>query len=94
MARAMRLLSTVALLSIAPIVFAQDFQSQPKPLLPSDVLGRQLIVWSDSQEPHPLPQPLPDQQPERPDKKKPSPPPTNPPNEQPSATRTRKTSRL
>jgi len=40
-------------------VFAQDPQTQPRPALPSDILGPQLIVWSHLQKPQPLPQPLP-----------------------------------
>jgi hypothetical protein len=49
----------------------QNPQSQPSPALPSDILGPQLIAWSQTQTPQPVPQPLPrrsvpqpDQQPE------------------------------
>lgn len=41
-----------------PLTFAQDRQSQPNPGLPSDILGPQLIAWSQLQKPQPVPQPL------------------------------------
>jgi hypothetical protein len=47
------------LLAIAPLMFAQDLQTQPSPALPSDILGPQLIAWSQLQKPQPVPQPLP-----------------------------------
>jgi len=47
------------LLVIAPLVFAQNLQTQPSPALPSDILGPQLIAWSQLQKPQPVPQPLP-----------------------------------
>jgi hypothetical protein len=49
----------VFVLATLPLVFAQDPQTQPRPALPSDILGPQLIVWSHLQKPQPLPQPLP-----------------------------------
>jgi hypothetical protein len=59
------------LLVTAPLMVTQNPQSQPSPALPSDILGPQLIAWSQTQTPQPVPQPLPrrsvpqpDQQPE------------------------------
>jgi hypothetical protein len=40
--------------AIAPLMLAQDVQSQPIPVLPSNILGPQLIVWSQLQKPQPL----------------------------------------
>ena len=40
--------------AIAPLMLAQDVQSQPSPVLPSNILGPQLIVWSQLQKPQPL----------------------------------------
>jgi hypothetical protein len=40
-------------------MFAQTPQSQPRPGLPSDILGPQLIAWSQLQQPQPVAQPLP-----------------------------------
>jgi hypothetical protein len=49
------LLITFGVLSaIAPLMLAQDVQSQPSPVLPSNILGSQLIVWSQLQKPQPL----------------------------------------
>jgi len=45
--------------AIGPCMFAQDLQTQPSPALPSDILGPQLIAWSQLQKPQPVPQPLP-----------------------------------
>jgi hypothetical protein len=56
MKRAMSVAFTMALLSIEPLLLAQENQSP----LPSDVLGPQLIAWSQQQKPQPVPQPLPD----------------------------------
>jgi len=47
------------LIVTVPLMFAQDSQSQPRPALPSDILGPQLIVWSQLQTPGQVPQPLP-----------------------------------
>jgi hypothetical protein len=46
------------------LMIAQSVQSQASPVLPSDILGPQLIAWSQVQKPQPVPQPLPP--PERP----------------------------
>jgi hypothetical protein len=47
------------LLAVSPLVFAQDAAPQSKPPLPPDVLGPQLVAWSQLQKPRPVPQPLP-----------------------------------
>lgn len=39
---------------ITPLTLAQDVQSHPSPVLPSNILGPQLIVWSHLQKPQPL----------------------------------------
>lgn len=44
--------------TVAPML-AQDPQSQPSLALPSDIIGVQLIAWSQLQKPQPVPQPLP-----------------------------------
>src|SRR5579863_1414394 len=49
------LAAVVLVLGTAPLVCAQDAQSQ----LPFSVLGPQLIAWSQLQKPEPVPQPLP-----------------------------------
>jgi lipoprotein-anchoring transpeptidase ErfK/SrfK len=74
MKRETRLLSALAFLLVTvPAMFTQDPRSQPSPVLPANILGTQLIVWSEAQKPQPVPQPLPaaerpgpDQQPEQP----------------------------
>jgi len=49
------LLTTFGVLSaIASLMLAQDLQSHPSPVLPSNILGPQLIVWSQLQKPQPL----------------------------------------
>jgi Protein of unknown function (DUF5818) len=71
MKRETSLLSALAFLLVTvPLMFTQDPRSQPSAALPSDILGPELIVWS--QKPQPVPQPLPaaersvpDQQPEQ-----------------------------
>jgi hypothetical protein len=42
-----------------PLTLAQDLNRQPSPVLPSDILGPQLIAWSQIQKPQPIPQPVP-----------------------------------
>jgi Protein of unknown function (DUF5818) len=37
-----------------PLAFGQDRQIQPAPVLPADILGPQLIAWSQLQKPLPL----------------------------------------
>src|SRR5271170_1543788 len=53
------LTTIVFLLVTFPLMFAQDPQTQPSPALPADILGPQLIAWSQLQKPQPVPQPLP-----------------------------------
>ncbi|MFZ0773917.1 MAG: DUF5818 domain-containing protein [Candidatus Sulfotelmatobacter sp.] len=43
---------------VSPML-AQDLQGRPSPASPSDILGPQLIAWSQLQKPQPVPQPLP-----------------------------------
>ena len=59
MKRATRLLATLGLLLIPPLLLAQDLQS-PTPPSSSDIFGPELIAWSQQQKPQPVPQPLPD----------------------------------
>jgi hypothetical protein len=40
-------------------VFAQESNTQFSNALPPEILGPQLVVWSQLQKPHPVPQPLP-----------------------------------
>jgi len=49
----------VFLLMTLPLMFAQDPQIQRSPALPPDILGPQLIAWSQLQKPRPVLQPLP-----------------------------------
>ena len=49
----------VFLLGSIPLMCGQDLRSQPSPVPPSDILGPQLIAWSQFQKPEPVPQPLP-----------------------------------
>lgn len=60
MKRRTSLLATLVFLSaIIPASLGQDLRSQPSPVLPSEILGPQLIAWSQLQKPQPVPQPLP-----------------------------------
>ena len=60
MRRETSLLATlILLLGTVPPMSAQDLQGQLSPALPSDILGPQLIAWSQLQKPQPVPQPLP-----------------------------------
>lgn len=60
MKRRIGLVSTLMFLSAAWLALsAQDIKSQPSPVLPSDILGPQLIAWSQMQKPQPIPQPMP-----------------------------------
>jgi hypothetical protein len=47
------------LLVTIPLMFGQDPQAHLSPALPPDILGPQLIAWSQLQKPQPVPQPLP-----------------------------------
>jgi hypothetical protein len=60
MKRETSLLSALAFLLVTvPLMFTQDPRNQPSPALPADILGPQLVVWSEAQKPQPVPQPLP-----------------------------------
>ena len=60
MKRETRLLAAlVFVLGAVPLICAQNLRSQPSPVLPSDILGPQLIAWSQLQKPQPVPPPLP-----------------------------------
>lgn len=75
----------VFVLSTLPLLLAQDVQIQPSPGLPADILGPQLIAWSQLQKPQPIPQPLPaaDREVQRPDQQ-PAPTQVAPPQQQPA----------
>src|SRR5258708_38886918 len=45
-------------LAMIPMMFSQG-HNQPKPAMPSGILGPQLIAWSQVQKPQPVSQPLP-----------------------------------
>src|ERR1700722_9550599 len=57
--------ATAALVAFSPLAFAQDAPKQASPVLPADIVGPQLIMWSEFQRPQPIPQPVPP--PEKPD---------------------------
>lgn len=48
------LVMTLGLSSVTVRLFGQDTQNQPSPALPPEVLGPQLIAWSQLQSPQPL----------------------------------------
>lgn len=53
-------LATLGFLLVTfPLMFGQDPQAHLSPALPPDILGPQLIAWSQLQKPQPVPQPLP-----------------------------------
>jgi hypothetical protein len=54
--------TTGFLLILCGSMFAQGVQAEPAPVLPSGVLGPDLIAWSQMQTPRPVPQPLPPDQ--------------------------------
>ena len=59
MKRETSFLATLIIVAAGPLVLAQGPRSQSKPVLPSEILGPQLIAWSQLQKPQPVPQPLP-----------------------------------
>jgi hypothetical protein len=77
MKRRTSLVSILMFLSTWPAMLAQDIKSQPSPVLPSDILGLQLIAWSQMQKPQPIPQPMPS--PGRPSQQAEQQPPPQPP---------------
>ena len=82
----------VFLAASLPLAFAQNRQGQASPALPSDILGPQLIAWSQLQKPQPIPQPLlPPERPVQHSDPQPGqqpPPAVNPPAQQPPAAQT------
>lgn len=56
MKRETRLLAGLSFLAVASFAFAQDVRSQPPPIPPSDILGPQLIAWSQLKNPQPVSQ--------------------------------------
>jgi Protein of unknown function (DUF5818) len=65
MERRTRLLTIAVVVLLSPIVWAQSSNPGPvNPDLPGDVLGPQLVAWSQLQTPHPVPQPLPSERPD------------------------------
>jgi len=57
---------TLLLLMLGSAGFAQQAPEQTNPPLPANVLGPQLVVWSELQKPKPVPQPLPPPTPDPP----------------------------
>jgi hypothetical protein len=43
------------LVALSACAFAQDFTQKPKSPKPDELPGKQLIVWTETQKPHPLP---------------------------------------
>ncbi len=44
-----------AVVALSACAFAQDFTQNPKSPAPDELPGQQLIVWTETQKPHPLP---------------------------------------
>jgi hypothetical protein len=51
--------ATLVFLVVTLPMLGQDPQARLSPALPSEILGPQLIAWSQLQKPQPVPQPLP-----------------------------------
>jgi len=49
----------VFLLATSSVMLSQVLQSRPSPAPASEILGPQLIAWSQMQKPQPVPEPLP-----------------------------------
>jgi hypothetical protein len=58
MKRASRWAALVFLFATSSVMLSQ-VQSKPNPVPPSEILGPQLIAWSQMQKPQPVPEPLP-----------------------------------
>lgn len=56
--------AAATLFTSGQLLFAQQAAQQSKPPLPADILGTQLVAWSELQKPRPVPQPLPPPQPQ------------------------------
>jgi hypothetical protein len=50
------LAALVFFLATAPLLFSQNQAGKPSPTLPSEILGPQLIAWSQAQKPEPVSQ--------------------------------------
>jgi hypothetical protein len=74
----------VFVLATLSLMCAQEVPTPQSPVLPLNILGPQLIVWSQLQKPQPVPQPLPaaDRDTQRPDSQ-PAPTQVAPPQQQP-----------
>jgi hypothetical protein len=46
---------SATLIALSACAFAQDFTQKPKSPSPDELPGQQLIVWTETQKPHPLP---------------------------------------
>ena len=46
----------ILLATAAPLVFCQDLQRKPSPATPAEIIGPQLIAWSQMQKPQPVQQ--------------------------------------
>lgn len=49
------LLALALLATCCPLISAQDFAGRPKSPAPAELPGNQLIVWSETQKPRPVP---------------------------------------
>jgi len=65
MKRTTSVVATLGLMSISPLMVAQNLQSPGPPYNASDIFGPELIAWSQQQRPQPVPQPLPEAPPQR-----------------------------
>ncbi len=58
MKREIKVAALIFLFATAPLMFSQDLQGKPSPVLPSEILGPQLIAWSQMQKPQPVQEPV------------------------------------
>jgi hypothetical protein len=87
MNRKRSIFTTAGFLLLSVSVFGQGSPIQPSPALPTDVLGAQLVAWSQAQKPRPVPQPLPppDRQEQQPNQQAPGQPANGQAQQQPVA---------
>jgi hypothetical protein len=64
MKRETTLAVAITFLLAVPALSGQDVNIRPSPAAPSDVVGAQLVAWSEVQKPQPLSHPLPGDRPE------------------------------
>jgi hypothetical protein len=50
-----RMTLAAAVVALSACAFAQNFSGTPKSPAPNELPGKQLIVWTETQKPHPLP---------------------------------------